>query len=427
MVTVNGVPAISASTTATVQQNQATAVTGVSVSATGNTTTSGETFTAVLTDTGGVLSATTSAVDGGGTITPSNGGTTLTISGSLAQLNADLTTLTDNDATTAADTVTINAKDSFGNSAASKSIAVTINGLPPPLSPTLNPVTPNTVEKTQTTVIGTVTPGVSGDPLTLTETSGAGTLRLGAAQNGIQQVIYTAPASIPASTKDVVSYQVKDQKNGTSASLTASVQLDAGPSIALLPFVPGAPNRAITIATAAPGLPTDTLSLVVTQAPQSGTVTLHGTSVQFTPTTSSTLLKPVTFSFDVKDQLGGTTPVRTVIVGGDLANVVTGNASGNTDIGLGNGLNVIKLAGSGNVVDAGVGADAVSGGVSNNTVILGNGLDSVNLSGGGNAITLGNGADSVSVGNWGTRSHSAMALTSCMAAPAIRSTSQRQR
>jgi len=171
----------------------------------------------------------------------------------------------------------------------------------------------------------------------------------------------------------------------------------------LLPFVPGAANQAVTIATSTPGLPADALSLVLTQAPQSGAVSLHGTSVQFTPTTSDTLFKPVTFSFDVKDQLGGTTPVRTVIVGGDLANNVTGNASGNTDIGLGNGINLITLAGSGNMVDAGNGANVVSGGVSNNTIILGNGLDSVKLSGGGNTITLGNGADTVSVGGAGNQ------------------------
>ena len=79
--------------------------------------TNGETFTAVLSDTNGVLSATTSAAGGGGTITPSNGGKTLTISGTLAQVNADLSTLADHDTSTASDTITIDASDSNGGTA----------------------------------------------------------------------------------------------------------------------------------------------------------------------------------------------------------------------------------------------------------------------------------------------------------------------
>ena len=304
----SGAPSITAPATATVGVGQTSPISGVSVAETPTTT--GETFTAVLADTNGVLSANTSATGGGGTITPSNGGKTLTISGTLAQVNADLTTLTDNDASTAADTITVNASDRNGGSATAASVAVTVN----------------------------------------------------------------------------------------------SVQPDPGPSVALLPFVPGAVNKAVTVATATPGLPGDTLSLVLTQAPQSGAVALHGTSVQFTPTSNSTLLKPETFSFDVKDQaFGDATVAYTVIVGGNLANNVTGNAAGNTDIGLGNGLNKIMLAGSGNVVDSGNGANGVSGGISNNTIILGNGLDSVKLSGGGNTITLGNGADSVTVGGTGNQ------------------------
>ena len=63
----------------------------------------------------------------------SNGGKTLTIAGTLAQVNADLSTLTDDDASTASDTIAVNASDSFGNSAGQKSIAVTVQ---PPLGQT---------------------------------------------------------------------------------------------------------------------------------------------------------------------------------------------------------------------------------------------------------------------------------------------------
>ena len=56
-------------------------------------------------DGNGALSANTGAAGGGGTITPSNAGKTLTFTGTLAQVNADLTTLTDDDPTTPSDTI----------------------------------------------------------------------------------------------------------------------------------------------------------------------------------------------------------------------------------------------------------------------------------------------------------------------------------
>ena len=124
-VTVNGAPSISAPASAAVAQNVATAISGVSVSETGNTTTSGETFTVMVSDGSGVLSANTGATGGGGTITPSNGNKTLTIAGTLSQVDADLTTLKDDESSTSADTLTVAATDSFGNSA-TKSLPVTV-------------------------------------------------------------------------------------------------------------------------------------------------------------------------------------------------------------------------------------------------------------------------------------------------------------
>ncbi len=78
-----------------------------------------ETFTVTLADTNGLLSATGTGVTGSGT-------NSLTITGSLATVNGDLATLSDTDATTPSDTITLNAVDSFGVAAASQSIAVTV-------------------------------------------------------------------------------------------------------------------------------------------------------------------------------------------------------------------------------------------------------------------------------------------------------------
>ncbi len=116
-------PVIAVTTpTQTLVINTGTAISGVSVSETGGT--SGEIFTVTVSDTHGMLSANTSA-DGrrrhdqrhdGGT------GTSLTIVGTLSQVNADLTTLTDTDTTPGTDNITVTATDSLGNSAQPQTI-----------------------------------------------------------------------------------------------------------------------------------------------------------------------------------------------------------------------------------------------------------------------------------------------------------------
>ena len=67
--------------------------------------------------------------------TVSGPGTTLTISGTLSQVNDDLATLQDKDGTATSgtpETITLTATDSFGNSSASpaQTIDVTVAGLP---------------------------------------------------------------------------------------------------------------------------------------------------------------------------------------------------------------------------------------------------------------------------------------------------------
>ena len=115
-VTANGAPVIAVPGAQTVSLDRTTTISGISLSESGNT--GGETFTATVTDGTGVLTAT------GGV--QSNGGHTLTFTGlSLATLNSDLATLKDTDGTAGPDTITVNASDSFGNSATAQTIAVT--------------------------------------------------------------------------------------------------------------------------------------------------------------------------------------------------------------------------------------------------------------------------------------------------------------
>jgi autotransporter passenger strand-loop-strand repeat protein len=111
-VTVNGLPVISAPHTARVTLGKAGRIVGVRLTEGGNT--AGETFTVTLADGSGVLS-----VSGGGL---SASGTSIVISGSLSVVNAALKTL--KDAAAAADTITVNATDSFGNPASAKMVTV---------------------------------------------------------------------------------------------------------------------------------------------------------------------------------------------------------------------------------------------------------------------------------------------------------------
>jgi hypothetical protein len=97
-------------------------ISGVSLAENGNT--SGETFTVTFRDTNGLLSVSNS---GGATVSTSNGGRTLTISGSVTQVNAALGTLSDTDGTAGPDIITLNATDGFGNTAV-KQIPVVVNG-----------------------------------------------------------------------------------------------------------------------------------------------------------------------------------------------------------------------------------------------------------------------------------------------------------
>ena len=93
----------------------ASAIANVSVSESGAI--AGETFTVVLGDSYGLLSATGAGVSGAGT-------TQLVVTGSLAQVNAALGTLTDTDSVVADDTITLNITDSLGNTGAPATIEV---------------------------------------------------------------------------------------------------------------------------------------------------------------------------------------------------------------------------------------------------------------------------------------------------------------
>ena len=148
----------------TVALNQPTKITGVSLAETGST--GDETFTVTLTDSHGHLSASGQGVSGSTT-------TSLTITGSLQQVNADLATLTDTDPTSGSDPITVTAKDSLNNQAAPQTIAVTASGLPVITAPLTATVALN--QPTKITGVSLAETGSTGDEtftVTLTDSHG---------------------------------------------------------------------------------------------------------------------------------------------------------------------------------------------------------------------------------------------------------------
>src|SRR5262249_32264532 len=131
--TLNQPPVTTTPNSASVITGKTTALTGFSTSD-GDADSAGETVTVVLTDTIGVLSATA----GTGATVSGAGTKALTLSGSLAGVNAELATLTykgslTGTAASANDTLKITTNDSRGASTTA-SLVVKINHVPPSIT-----------------------------------------------------------------------------------------------------------------------------------------------------------------------------------------------------------------------------------------------------------------------------------------------------
>ena len=113
----------------------------------------------------------------------SSPGHTLTISGTLSQVNADLETLSDDDGTAGTDTIHVSATDVFGNSAVQQMIAVTVNG-----APVITVPGAQTLDVNEATAITGVSVSGSGDTsgeiFTVTLTNSHGDLSANAEETG---------------------------------------------------------------------------------------------------------------------------------------------------------------------------------------------------------------------------------------------------
>jgi Ca2+-binding RTX toxin-like protein len=258
-------------------------------------------------------------------------------------------------------------------------------------------VTPSVVEKGQTTEIGTVAPGLAGDTLSLQQTAGSGTVTLQLV-NGVEEVIYTAPSAIAASTLDTVSYTIRDQHNDAMATGSASVQLDAGPSITSVTPSVVEKGQTTEIGTVTPGLAGDTLTLQQTGG--SGTLSLQlvGSVEEVIYTATSTIATNAldTVSYTITDQHKDTvaTGSNTVPVAAAGDSIYVGTAGGSVSVGNGN--SAIDGRAGNETITAGNGADVIFGGP-NDTITVGNGADTI-FSGANSNITAGNANDAVTAG-----------------------------
>ena len=179
-----------------------------------------------LTDTHGNLYATGTGVSGSGT-------NSMTVTGSLSQVNSDLSTLQDADGTAGSDTITLKATDSLGGSATQKTIAVTANAA---AIATVTSLSADTGESSTDYVTSAAAQTVSG---TYTGTLGTGVSIQVSADGGTTWVTATASAgSWSASGVTLsagagnLSVRTVDARGGTTSGAGHSYILDQSlPSI----------------------------------------------------------------------------------------------------------------------------------------------------------------------------------------------------
>ena len=340
-----GAPTLTAPLAATVNQGAPFLITGVSLAEVGSVAT--ETFTVTLADTNGLLSATGTGVTGSGT-------NSLTITGSLATVNADLATLSDTDATTPSDTITLNAVDSFGIAAASQSIAVTVTpGLVYTLTTGKDTVAGGAANNTIIAKTATLTAGDTISAGTATNTlalQGGGTFNLATPATLTNIAIITAQEGAGATAQTVT------LRAGLNATVNvASDTVDAAPTITII----GAANSDVINL----GSGNDTVTLGAGETVNSGggnntfkvasanvgNVTING-GTKGTNTLSVTGGGPAIMG-------AGITGISTV----QLASATTFTANATT------GLKIVGSAGADNITAGGTG-QVLTGGAGTNTL-----------------------------------------------------------
>ena len=358
-VTASGGPVLTVPGSQTVGLNHATAIAGVSLAESGSS--ANETFTVTLSDSQGLLSASGAGVLGSGT-------TKLTISGSLDQVNAELATLSDTDPSSGSDTITLTAKDSFGNQAPTQTIAVTASG-----GPVLTVPGSQTVGLNHATAIAGVSLAESGssanetftvtlsDSQGLLSASGAGVLGSGTTKltisGSLDQVnaeLATLSDTDPSSGSDTITLTAKDSFGNQAPTQTIAVTASGGPVLT----VPGSQTVGLNHATAIAGVSlaesgsSANETFTVTLSDSQGLLSASGAGVLGSGTTKLTISGSLdqvnaelatlsdtdpssgsdTITLTAKDSFGNQAPTQTIAVTASGGPVLT--VPGSQTVGL---------------------------------------------------------------------------------------------
>jgi hypothetical protein len=379
LVTVNGTPAIAPPPSTTVGVSKTHAISGVSLSETGNTASSGETFTVTLADTYGDLSATGSGVSGQGT-------TSLTITGSLSQLNGDLATLTDRDGTAGSDTITLNAVDSFGNTAAQQTIAVTVNGLPViAVSPTAtvgvnraSPISGVSLSETGNTTGETFTVTVANTFGGLTAAgsgvfgSGTTNLTIVGSLSQVNSDLATLTDQNSTAGSDTITFNASDSFGNSAAPQTIAVAVNGLPLITAPPSTTVGVNQVNPIRSVSLSETGNTVSsgetFTVTLTDTYGDLSASGSGVSGQGTTSLTITGSLSqvssdlatltdqdgtigsdaITLNAVDSFGNTAAEQTIAVTVNGLPVITAPASTTVGVGKAHAISGVSLSESGN-------------------------------------------------------------------------------
>ncbi len=405
-VTVNAAPVVQAPASATVVLGQAVAIGGVAIAESGST--AGEIFTVTVQDQRGLLAATGPGVSGSGTVAG------LSITGTLAQVNAALATLTDSVSDGAPDKISVFATDSYGNHAHAGGIAVGVNGRPVLAAPAAA-----TVAVGQATTIAGVSLAESGTTtgeiftVTLSDTAGlltangagvtltgAGTtsLTISGALPQVNAALATLADTAAGAASDNISVAASDSYGGVAAAASIPVTVSGVAAPAATASVRAAALHLGGVADPAWG--TGEAGVTVSLLNAMGTVIATAVTTGAGQATFGNLA-PGTYRLQYAAPAG-----QGFVPGGpDNAAGVTAPfalAAGQALIApAGDLIATLALNGTGLSATPAAGGYLVTGNAADSSLTLGNYSEYVTLTGGGDTVTTGNGSETIALSGTG--------------------------
>jgi hypothetical protein len=233
--------------------------------------------------------------------------------------NSTLTGLNSSDISTSSNSVSVNFEGLNFNTSTSVTVDVDFGQTPVTLDPGPSiHVRPTTsLDAGSSEVLAYVTPGETGDTLSVLGGSSAGGTVSLQLIGGQESVVYTAPTSIPGgSGQATINYIVSDQHNDATAVGSATVQLvTPPPTVTLSSSGTIEQGQTIVLATVTPGRTGDTLSFGQTSGTDGGTLSLRPTGlgtvqgteqVIYTAPGSITSDTTANISYTINESNGGT-------------------------------------------------------------------------------------------------------------------------